>query len=585
MQTAAVLLDEVEPEEEVKSEEEEEGTASPYLKRLRAGSLAAKALGEDAASVWVVIDEHNEYVRQEHKSPRPPKPEAFARVTPRVAAPYQVASAAKAGAAAAPSEDRRSQTYESKPTKTKEGWTVTSTTKVDDIRRKDSVETIEETRSVSKKNGWTVTETVVQRVWSEICPDKQGNIKATWSYRYDDEFFSDREGDRGGDVIRSVVTADVIGHVGDDAQLQNYDVAAVMIESVGRLTPTGEPDGIAKQRAQAQVHSAGIVADKSAGGPHKITPPDSSLRQSLEDLLSREKSRSVLDGALWLASAYWQAGHCVEVACVKGAEKRKLEPGERVVLVEETRHKLDKGKVNAKLDAQVRGGTITPARQPGAPQATFTYTAPAKKGQPGVVRVTSVSRRGIGWGEIAFNPGMEVPIRIDLDYDIKPDDASVSPEKSYGAFSFGVAESGRIAVRGKLREVSEGRYQGLLTATGGGSYSHFGHVLKDKVDCSTGWVAQQKFSVTGKAREGRLTLTFRPAGRPDYAVGKCAHGMLDDGLPQPTSWLAGSEGSEGYLRIAWPPDGKNAVQRDDGKVGKVSFVNRAVRLGAAALKE
>lgn len=67
----------------------------------------------------------------------------------------------------------------------------------------------------------------------------------------------------------------------------------------------------------------------------------------------------------------------------------------------------DGGKINAELTAEAYPGAITPESQRGAPGATFTFTKDGE--EKAYFNVRSVSKRGIGKGDIEFQHELEEP--------------------------------------------------------------------------------------------------------------------------------------------------------------------------------
>ena len=98
------------------------------------------------------------------------------------------------------------------------------------------------------------------------------------------------------------------------------------------------------------------------------------------------------------AQKNWRNYGCVEVIC--RAPKRTLEQGEEVVISAETVHLKDGGKINARLNAESYQAQITPESQQGTPGATFNLTQEGDENSH--FSVESISRRGIGKGEVEF---------------------------------------------------------------------------------------------------------------------------------------------------------------------------------------
>ena len=98
------------------------------------------------------------------------------------------------------------------------------------------------------------------------------------------------------------------------------------------------------------------------------------------------------------AERNWRNYGCVEVVC--RAPKLALKPGEEVAVTAETVHRSEGGKLSARLNAEAYNAQITPESQEGAPGATFTLTQEGEENAS--LSVESVSKRGIGRGDVEF---------------------------------------------------------------------------------------------------------------------------------------------------------------------------------------
>ena len=98
------------------------------------------------------------------------------------------------------------------------------------------------------------------------------------------------------------------------------------------------------------------------------------------------------------AQKHWKNYGCVEVVC--RAPKLTLKQGEEVAVSAETVHLSERGKVNARLNAEGYQAQVTPESQQAAPSATFTLTQEGDENA--YFTVESVSKRGIGKGEVEF---------------------------------------------------------------------------------------------------------------------------------------------------------------------------------------
>ncbi len=170
----------------------------------------------------------------------------------------------------------------------------------------------------------------------------------------------------------------------------HYDVTGNTIEvSDGTYGGERTPAKIGKATAHALTPMSGADATviSSAIGP--MVP---AIWNSANDMYKN-------------AQESWKNYGCVEVSCK--APKQSLKPGEEVTISAETVHLKDGGKIKAELSAEAYPGAVAPESQSGAPGATFTFT---KEGEESAYfNVKSVSKRGIGKGEIQFLNELEEP--------------------------------------------------------------------------------------------------------------------------------------------------------------------------------
>jgi hypothetical protein len=97
----------------------------------------------------------------------------------------------------------------------------------------------------------------------------------------------------------------------------------------------------------------------------------------------------------------WRSGRCVEVQ-EPGGPVQPASPAARMTLRPFTVHRKDGSRPAARVEAHAEGGSISPSGELIPQPASFTYTASATGS--GRVRFRAVSRRGIGHGEVRFDP-------------------------------------------------------------------------------------------------------------------------------------------------------------------------------------
>lgn len=314
----------------------------------------------------------------------------------------------------------------------------------------------------SKADGKTFrTETVM--MWgAEVaaCPDAggissgKGQAKATIKTTYTD----------GGQTTTLMTDLDLqgrlTGYVNDEAELTNYDFAVdAYISKSGADNPllqnptkeTKLKDG--RYGVHFDIKGNTIEVRESEEYGSKRTP-EKFGKVSGRKLTAMTDEEAKISGsslgaavsAIWIqannmyesAQKNWKNNGCVEVICK--APKDSLKIGEQINITAETVQRDDKRPVNARLEAEVVPGTISPESQNGTPSANFTFT----KEDDGISKITfkSVSKRGIGEGRIEFSEQIDEP-------------------EEPGAWT------GKIVVRRYHRQEKEKRSGGNLEENGG----------------------------------------------------------------------------------------------------------------------
>lgn len=206
-------------------------------------------------------------------------------------------------------------------------------------------------------------------------------------------------------MTREVTTRmEIKGFVNDAAEFMYFDMKGGASESISgydraaRLGLLEDPeftDGTREVAYETLNNRPGPNGMPDKAGDHQGTfrPPTTRAEAERINQIGGRHIAGIYNDAVMFfktAESHWQDGGCVEVALT--APKKVLLPGEQINVTAETNHKHERIKLNADLDAVARA-TVSPDKQRGEPQGTFTLTAPPK-GENAMIIVSSVSRRG-----------------------------------------------------------------------------------------------------------------------------------------------------------------------------------------------
>jgi|GEM_PF-1882218 len=214
------------------------------------------------------------------------------------------------------------------------------------------------------------------------------------------------------------------GHVNDKAEFTHYDaVIDAYLENAGhdealRRNLTKEVK-INDGRYGLRYVMSGNTIEASDGKYGGQRTPAKMGKISGSRLTSMTDAQTTLVGSvtggivpsLWnsanemykAAQRHWRSYMCVEVNVT--AAKTTLKPGETVSVTAETVHSHDGSKVNADLEAEGYNAAVTPSTKRATPKATFSFTQEGEEAS--TFTVESVSRRGIGKGELEFDTEQE----------------------------------------------------------------------------------------------------------------------------------------------------------------------------------
>lgn len=241
--------------------------------------------------------------------------------------------------------------------------------------------------SINLLNPGENVETVNPEVQIPNCPDVNGIIRGTARINIADA--------KSGAGKNTIVEAKITGYVDDNAELTHFDLNGTTSENgVNQVSFSVEESKITATSAGTTQQGRTMVnvsPNLDAQNPERLGQTTGSAVKSIFEQAS---------GKLRAARQQWRSGACVEVKL--SAPKTTLSAGEKIVVTAESRHKLEKIAIPAKLLKKEASASATPDEQRGIPQARFTLTAPTQSNQKALLVVESVSKRGIGLGKLEF---------------------------------------------------------------------------------------------------------------------------------------------------------------------------------------
>ena len=240
------------------------------------------------------------------------------------------------------------------------------------------------------------------------CPDPTGlaagrwsSSVRTWSTRGDTALAGPTAHDALTEELAEGTTA---AHVDDRAETESFDVDVRIAIRKARLPgnrPIDKRGGVRLRRtgvvpADLIRHWNGAMFGEQTGDFDLLN----TIGLGPQELYVRIMQR--MRATYGRARGVWRGGACVEVVPARGATGGPLAPGSTVDLGPEARHRVDGATVvPATLDAVATAGTVA-APAAGVPHpATFRFTMPPAGGAR--VDFTATSRRGIGFGTVAFH--------------------------------------------------------------------------------------------------------------------------------------------------------------------------------------
>lgn len=254
-------------------------------------------------------------------------------------------------------------------------------------------------------------------VWKYLigqCPDADGVVKGEVSVTVENKATIANTTTIAVPTQTFSFKATVSGMVDDEAELVKYDLSGNIVEittgydrarSLGLIGEDSLTDG--SRQVSVTVNGNTLGTEPGAPGqPGEIREgPMGHLTVAESNRLVEFADQSLpmnlvnADNGFATARSNWRMGFCVDVALT--APKTKLGAGEQVTVSAESVHKLDRSKINARLEGS-GFDDITPPVQDAAPKGEFSVTGSGDEHLAGEITVRSISRRGIGTNTLKF---------------------------------------------------------------------------------------------------------------------------------------------------------------------------------------
>ena len=219
------------------------------------------------------------------------------------------------------------------------------------------------------------------------CPEADGTFRASTRVQVGSTTAGGRTGKR------ASMTVEVIGTVGDSAQLLDYDTVY-----------QGEMSDFSNSRGGYAEFTGTIPREGATSG--SITRTGGAYTDELgRNALGFGILAVFMFSGKLVAAAQkvWESGVCVILEPTVSAGPSGLEPGQAVEVVADPRARKDGQPTGGKVTAVLSAGAVSVAPGEAPAKATFTYTAPPERDKTGTVALESRSRRGIGKAEITFD--------------------------------------------------------------------------------------------------------------------------------------------------------------------------------------
>jgi hypothetical protein len=237
------------------------------------------------------------------------------------------------------------------------------------------------------------------------CPDANGVGEG--KYRIvNQELVSRPGGLQNGGASTTEATFKVID--GDDAHLIQTEVQAAVSSGVhGTSAPTdGTPGAPIDWNARADftvvIPARGPARFGDVTGQESNNATDSNRGSLTTQIVMADH---YLAEAAKRAESFWRSGACIDMKTSE--ESKQVQPGARLTITVDPKHKFDGAQVKAPVTAAFSGKeNLDPRDSAQDPPVTLTFTAGREEGDKGTIELKQTGKRGIGKKTIEFTVGV-----------------------------------------------------------------------------------------------------------------------------------------------------------------------------------
>ena len=252
-----------------------------------------------------------------------------------------------------------------------------------------------------------------QKTYVNLCPDATGLSHGKLSIQMSWAGSTTGASGKSQGQVKLAVTADLLGHVNDSADLKSYDLNNLTLQRSGSGTASSDAAGFYADG----VSLTGVAPTSAEGtawtsGGNAVEGP--SARTAIHNMKRSQVEREIglmvvfakmhAEKLFRIAEKAWQDGYCLKLQATQGPDPKRLGPGQTTHFTIEVFHKPDNTKLDAPVIATGRNGKVDPAAKPVVPPARFSFTADGGQPKAYAAALKSTSRRGIAKLSLNFNP-------------------------------------------------------------------------------------------------------------------------------------------------------------------------------------